>query len=293
MAVFAAGLFGISVAMTTLAMAGIAARASKNRVTRRHPHQLPFLFRLTLPVARFIAAQLPVTRSAFDRQVSRQLERAGLQHGLTPAEFYALSACTACLLLGLIMLATTPFPPSTSHQMSMRVIAGICGVAYPSIWLRDTIRKRQNQLARQLPLLLDLLQLSIRAGLGFSAALAQCSARIPPGALQHELSQVNGEIRAGARMGEAIQAMARRCGVQAVEQFAAAVAQSQISGAGLADMLQRQAEQQRDRRFAEAEKAANEAPVRLLLPLMALLFPLTFAVIAAPIAFNILEAGWL
>lgn len=292
MAFFASGLVGVSVALAVVAVAGLAARVPKGAVRRRHGQRLPALLRLTLPLARVIAAQLPIGRSTFDRRISLQLERAGLQQILTPVEFYVLGACTACLLIVSTMLATTPYSQS-SHSVLLVVVASTCGLVYPWVWLRDTIQKRQNQLARQLPLLLDLLQLSIRAGLGFSAALAQCSARIPSGALQNELSQVNAEIRAGARMSAAVQAMARRSGVQAVEQFAAAIAQSQISGAGLADLLQHQAEQQRDRRFAQAEKAANEAPVRLLLPLMTLLFPLTFAVIAAPIVFNILEAGWL
>ncbi|MEX0451514.1 UNVERIFIED_CONTAM: type II secretion system F family protein [Spiribacter pallidus] len=293
MAFFASGLVGVSVALAVVAVAGLAARVPKGAVRRRHGQRLPALLRLTLPLARVIAAQLPIGRSTFDRRISLQLERAGLQQILTPVEFYVLGACTACLLIVSTMLATTPYSQSSSHSVLLVAVASTCGLVYPWVWLRDTIQKRQNQLARQLPLLLDLLQLSIRAGLGFSAALAQCSARIPSGALQNELSQVNAEIRAGARMSAAVQAMARRSGVQAVEQFAAAIAQSQISGAGLADLLQHQAEQQRDRRFAQAEKAANEAPVRLLLPLMTLLFPLTFAVIAAPIVFNILEAGWL
>ena len=139
MAFFASGLVGVSVALAVVAVTGLAARVPKGAVRRRHGQRLPALLRLTLPLARVIAAQLPIGRSTFDRRISLQLERAGLQQILTPVEFYVLGACTACLLIVSTMLATTPYSQSSSHSVLLVAVASTCGLVYPWVWLRDTI----------------------------------------------------------------------------------------------------------------------------------------------------------
>jgi tight adherence protein C len=173
------------------------------------------------------------------------------------------------------------------------LVGVLLGGVYPSLWLRDQGLRRQKRIARQFPALLELLGLSVRAGLSFSAALPQCSAHLDPGPLREEMQRVDREIRTGVPRLEALERMAGRIDLNAVHGFVAAIAQAEETGAAISQTLTDQAAQRRRERFAAAEKKANEAPVKMLAPLVGLLFPVTFLIIGFPIVMQFLDGGLL
>ncbi len=291
-ALLAVGLLGLGAGAAAV---GLIELATPRHWRRNDPWRDPSppLFRLLLPVARVIAERFDLPRKGQRRALQKRLERAGMGYALLPAELAVLRWLTAavCLVAGVAAM-----PAARSMGLAgpwLPIAAMVLGHAYPMIWLRDHGLRRQNRIARQFPAMLELLGLSVRAGLSFSAALPQCTAHLESGPLREEMQRVAREIRTGTSRQEALERMAQRVDLNAVHGFVAAIGQAAETGAAISQTLTDQAAQRRRERFAAAEKKANEAPVKMLLPLVGLLFPVTFLIIGFPIALQFLEGGLL
>jgi tight adherence protein C len=272
-----AGLLGLAAAG---GVAGIAelARVRRGPAVDRWRDPSPRLFRLLLPLARLIHAEVDPTRWFPPRSLAARLDRAGMGYAVLPGEWLVLRGLTAVLTM-VAALVLQPALESLDAGGAGSVLAGlVLGYAYPAIWLRDQGQRRQRLIARQFPALLELLGLSVRAGLSFSAALMQ---------------RIDRDTRTGVARLEALERMARRVDLSAVHGFVAAIAQAEETGAAISQTLSDQAAQRRRERFAAAEKKANEAPVKMLAPLVGLLFPVTFLIIGFPIVLQFMEGGLL
>lgn len=243
----------------------------------------PRLFRWLLPLARKTQWMVPLSSSR-QQHTAIALNRAGLGYTLLPREFVALSLILALIGLGLGLLLPLPMFLSGFFGAAL-------GGSYPSLWLRDQTRRRQTLIEREFPSLLDLLALSVRAGLSLNAALGQCTQRMDPGPLQTECQRLMRELRTGTTREVALERLAERVDLPAMNNFVAAILQAEATGGSVSHILADQAVQRRRERFMRAEKAANEAPVRMLLPLVALLFPITFLIIGFPIAIQFIDSG--
>ncbi|MEX0386327.1 type II secretion system F family protein [Spiribacter onubensis] len=253
----------------------------------------PFLFRLLMPLTRLIVEHVGQPGEAKRRFLHGRLERAGMGYALLPEELAVLRWLTAMVALAGGIVAMPALQSMGLGGPWLLLGFGLLGYAYPIIWLRDQGLRRQRGIARQFPALLELLGLSVRAGLSFSAALPQCTAQLEAGPLRDEMQRVAREIRTGTARNEALERMAERIDLNAVHAFVAAIVQADETGAAISQTLSDQAARRRRERFAAAEKKANEAPVRMLLPLVGLLFPVTFLIIGFPIALQFLEGGLL
>jgi tight adherence protein C len=131
----------------------------------------------------------------------------------------------------------------------------------------------------------------MKAGLNFIAALEQAVGSLREGPVKQEFSRYLRESRAGLSRRAALDRLATRVMLPAVTNFVAAVSQAEQTGGSLGDVLADQTRQRRQERFLRAEKLANQAPVKMLFPLIALLFPTTFIIIGFPIVIQLLEAG--
>jgi tight adherence protein C len=171
------------------------------------------------------------------------------------------------------------------------VTGAALGGLLPVARLRDRAASRQRALLRQLPFFLDLISMSVEAGLNLGAALAQAVDRGPPGAMRDELAQLLRELRAGRPRDEAMRALAARAQLSAISSLVAALASTQKQGASLGPILRAQAEQRRTERFLRAEKLAMEAPVKMLMPLVLFIFPGTFAVLLFPVVSRLIAEG--
>lgn len=159
----------------------------------------------------------------------------------------------------------------------------VLGFFWPFVWLRDRLRKRQNLIRRALPLCADMLTLSVEAGLDFTAALARMVSRLPAGPLTDEIAQTLREIRMGKTRKESFRDLSDRVHMDEVTNLTSALIQADEIGASMGHILRVQSEELRQRRFRRAEKAAMEAPVKMLFPLVAFIFPTVFVVIFGPL----------
>jgi tight adherence protein C len=165
----------------------------------------------------------------------------------------------------------------------------LAGAGLPMLWMRDVIARRTQEVVRDLPVYVDMLTLALEAGGALSVALKVATERAPDGVLRRGFLRVQGDLRAGRSRREALQALAERLSVSAVDPLVAALVQAESSGASLASMLRAQADQRLHERFARAEKLALEAPVKMLGPLVLCIFPCTFLVLAFPLVMRVLE----
>ena len=276
-------VFGTTLALMVAAAADLL-RPANWRVYERWRDPAPWLIRWLLPLARKTQWSMPLSKKR-SSVITTALNKAGLGYTLLPREYTALRLIMAVLAGAIGFLI---FPDKAIQTV---LIGALLGWGYPAIWLRDQTRQRQKLIEREFPSLLDLLSLSVRAGLSFNAALTQCTRRMEPGPLQTECRRLIRELRTGTPRDLALEHLADRVDLAAMNNFVAAVLQAEATGGSISHILDDQAIQRRRERFMRAEKAANEAPVRMLLPLVALLFPITFLIIGFPIAMQFMDSG--
>lgn len=170
------------------------------------------------------------------------------------------------------------------YEPAVLIIAPLAGFFFPDAWLNDTRKKREAAVIRAMPVYLDFITMCVEAGLNLAGALAQALEKAPPGPLRNEFGIVLRDLRAGLSRSEALRRMADRLDIPEVSSFVSAVVQAEKMGASLAKVMKVQANQRREERFQRADKMAMEAPVKLVLPLVLFIFPVTFIVLGFPIA---------
>jgi tight adherence protein C len=229
-----------------------------------------------------------VVPAALHTDLALQITRAGGLGGLSPAEIvlYAGLATAMALALGVLVVMATGWSPWVVLLLTLS------GAVFPFMWLRDQVKKRHVEILSDLPYHLDLLTLSVEAGLDFGAAVARMVDKGRAGALREEFSAFLGELRIGKTRAEALEAMGERVGLEQLSAFLAALIQADRMGTGLGRALRLQAEQLRVERFQRAETLAGEAPVKMLIPLVLFIFPTIWIILGAPLVFEwIFKAG--
>jgi tight adherence protein C len=223
----------------------------------------------------------------FYAPVSTLLRRAGY-----PAEITALEVAGLMELCALVLGALAALVISALHISPLVVpAAAILGAFYPILWLRDCGKARQHQIARALPYDLDLLTLSVEAGLDFAAAIAKVVEKGRKGPLCDELSVMLRELRLGKTREEALRNLAARVELVSLTTFVQALIHADRMGTPLGKVLRILSTEMRVARTQRAEKLANEAPVKLLFPLIACIFPTIFLMLFGPIAYEVLFGG--
>lgn len=255
----------------------------------RHAPPLPRSWRVAWPLVRRLAPALARWIGAPRRERLRiLLARADLDRAIGAEQFVAAQgvAATACGVAALAVAAASGLVTPLAA-----LPAAALGALLPGVALRDRIARRRHAILRRLPHDLDLITLSIEAGLNLGAALGQAAQHGPPGALRDEWLRVLRDVHAGQARHEALRAMAARLALPGVSNLVAALLAAERQGASLAPILRAQAEQRRTERFLRAERLAMEAPVKMLVPLVLCIFPGTFAVLLFPIVHQLLREG--
>ncbi|MGI6495346.1 MAG: type II secretion system F family protein [Kiritimatiellia bacterium] len=255
---------------------------------RRAERKLPLSFRLLLPFAP--NATPLVSGPAFARarqETDSRLASAGFDGLLSSTEFLALRILHPVVLgLGwtLLMLFFSRVDDTLRDYAGLLSLAGILLFAlHPILWLRSAVRARHHSIRRALPFLLDLLTLSVEAGMDFMSALQRSVDSRPLDPLGEEVIRMSHEIQLGTSRRDALRAMGARMNLPELRSVTQALVQADELGVSIGSTLRIQADQMRQRRFATAEKLANEAPVKLLGPLMLCIFPAVFIVLLGPI----------
>lgn len=223
----------------------------------------------------------------YEANTRRKLVKAGDPADLKPEEMMGLHEIgfVAGLLLGAYAVWLTPIGPVWI------IFIALFGGLYPFIWLNDQVTKRHFAITRALPYNIDLLTLSVEAGLDFTAALAKVVDKGKPGPLLDEFALVLRQLKMGKTREQCLKTMVERVDLPALTSFLTALIQADRMGTSVGKVLRIQSTQMRIERTQRAEKLANEAPVKMLFPLIACIFPTVFAILFGPIVFQFMYGG--
>jgi tight adherence protein C len=184
------------------------------------------------------------------------------------------------------MLVSGAVPPAMGMLVALG--GGAIGYIAPDFFINSKIRGRRDLMQMELPNVLDLLCVSVEAGLGFDAAVAKLSERMV-GPLVDEFGLVLHEMRIGESRSEALKNLSERVDVPEVSQFCRAIIQADQLGIALSRILRVQSHDMRVRRQLAAEEKAMKAPVKMLFPTVLFVFPSMFVVALGPAALNLMQ----
>lgn len=229
------------------------------------------------------AARLPF---ALGERVARKLAEAGSP--ASPGRFLFF-----CLVSGLIfptIVVALSLASAAGTTGSIMAIGGlVLGPATPYVWLSGRIKRRRATILKSLPDAFDLLTTCVEAGLGLDAALSRVATRVR-GPFGDELGRTVRELGMGRPRREALRGLATRTQVEDLEIFVSAVIQVEQMGSSIGQVLRVQSAQMRRRRRQRAEQQAHRAPVKMMLPLVTMIFPSLFVVILGPATLQFISA---
>jgi len=219
----------------------------------------------------------------YDNQ-RRKLLSAGSPGALSPEEFLVLRELAAATFLVIALVLVGVSNPA------IPLLALVLGFFYPNLWLRDRIKKRQQAIFRELPFSLDLLTLSVEAGLDFASAMNKLVEKSAEGPLREEMFQVIQEMKMGKTRAQALKDLAERVQLPELTTLVSNLIQAEELGTGLGPMLRIQSAQFRSKRFQRAEKLAMEAPVKMSFPLL-FIFVSVFLLLFGALLLDVLKGG--
>ena len=243
---------------------------------------IPFFNRIGAMAQRF-------TPQATLESARQRLEMAGNPMQMNPAFFLMLRFVFAVLFGGLLFLIFARTGRNWLQGLGISVLFMLIGFAFPNLWLSGRISARQKAVFRAMPDALDLLTISVEAGLGFDAAMAKVHEKWV-NELALEFGRVIQEIRLGKLRRDALRDMAERLGVNEMTSFVAAVIQSEQLGVSMAKVLRIQSDQMRVRRRQMAEEEAHKAPIKMVFPIALLIFPSILIILLGPAAMLLLAS---
>lgn len=210
----------------------------------------------------------------------KPLASAGLTSELSPEDFFAFKLF---LILGfpILFLALRSFLEE-SWPLELTPVLSIVGFVYPDIWLKGKIDRRRDEIIANMPFVVDLLALSVEAGLDFMAAITRVIEKAPPSALVDEFETLIKETRVGASRSEALRNLSWRIDNLAISSFCATLIAADSVGASIGPILKTLAGEMRQKRSTVIEKKGAAAATKLLFPMMFLTMPAVVIIIFTP-----------
>lgn len=264
---------------------------------QNNPRPASFSQRVLQPAVQGLADR---TMALYDTtnldNVRFRLMQAGFPMGLRARDFMALKLIGLCVFPALmtlyvpiigIILQTTLHP---LVWLWVILLGAWLGWRAPDIWLAAGIRKRKTEIQLVLPDMIDLITISVEAGLGLYAAIQRVSSRFA-NPLSEEFLRSIQEARLGRTNAETLRDLSRRVDVEDVSMLISALVQAELLGVPIANVLRVQSERLRDKRRQRAREQAQKAPLKMLFPLVFFIFPALFIVILGPAALRIMDTS--
>jgi tight adherence protein C len=217
----------------------------------------------------------------------KKLTHAGLRGPDELDKFLAVRALTIGAI-PFVGIAMSFLPMATKDKFMMFLLAAFALFVLPDANLNKKVQLRQKRIRQALPDILDLLTISVEAGLGFEQAVDRITDSVP-GPLSEEFNRMIGEMRAGANRADALNALESRTGVEEVKSFVMSMVQADTFGVSIGRVLRAQADEMRIKRRQLAQEAAQKAPVKMLLPMTFFIFPALFVVVLGPAMVSIAQ----
>src|SRR5690242_15915129 len=244
--------------------------------------QQPFFDRTVRPVAaRLSGAVSRITSSSFTERTEKRLAQAGNPGDMKVSDWLGIKAIGAGVGAGVLFILFGILGKNISQGILLALVGAGIGYVGPEFWLGGRVRGRQKLILLQIPDALDLLTISVRAGLGFDAALGKVVEKMK-GPLVDEFRRALAEVRVGKARREALRDIIPRTEVQPLTNFVGAIIRAEQLGVSISKVLQVQSEQLRIERRQRAEEQAAQAPIKMLFPLVGCIFPSLFVVILGP-----------
>ena len=244
--------------------------------------QQPFFDRTIKPLtARLSGSVARITSANFSERTDKRLALAGNPGDMRTGDWLGIKAMGAVAGAGILFLLFGILGGNILNGIVFGVLGLGIGYIFPEFWLSGRIKKRQKLVLIQIPDALDLLTISVRAGLGFDAALGKVVEKMK-GPLVDEFRRALAEVRVGKVRRDALRDIVARTEVQPLTNFIGAIIQAEQLGVSISKVLQIQSEQLRIERRQRAEEMAAKAPIKMLFPLVGCIFPALFIVILGP-----------
>jgi tight adherence protein C len=250
----------------------------------------PFQDRVVFPVLRRLSriGRRFTPRTAMEN-LRQQLIEAGSPSGIGPTEYLGIRVATAVTLSGITLLLFILSGANLLLGIGLGAFILLIGYMLPGYWLKSRISARKKSVQMSLPDAIDLLSISVESGLGFDPALTRVIEKWD-NELTREFGRMLSEIRMGKSRREAMREMAQRVNVEDLNVFTSSMIQADQLGVSISQVLRVQSQQMRMRRRQRAEEQAHKAPVKMLFPMVFLIFPALYIILLGPAIPRLLDA---
>jgi tight adherence protein C len=252
---------------------------------------LPITDRIFVPIVRRLSSLvIRFTPQSMLENTAHRLELAGSPRNMSAAEFWIIRG-VVCIVLGVFFfIIIGQFGQEPGKRILYTAIVTVFGFFMPTMFLSSKIQRRQDAIIKKFPDALDLMSICVDAGLTFDGAMAKVDEKWDDD-LAREYGRVIYEMQLGKSRRQALRDMSDRMEVPDVTSFVAAILQADQLGVSIGKVLRIQSEQMRIRRRQRAEEKAHQAPVKMLFPMVFLIFPSMFIVLLGPAGFQVLRSS--
>lgn len=259
-----------------------------NQIKRQNFANKSLYERFIKPKMKVLASIIATaTPKSIYEEISEEVMLSGGFFGYNLAGFLIFNFLTLLISISSVILYNIMMDRAFVQYVIGISIAIIFGLIFPRLVLRAIIKDRQEKIKASMPDVMDILCVSVQAGLSFDMALNKLVQKMK-GPLIDEFEHLLQELRMGITRRNALNRLAKRCGIQEMQLFTAAIIQADRLGVGIAQVLEIQAENMREHRMARAKELAAKLPVKILFPTIIFIFPVIFIVVLAPALVSIM-----
>lgn len=254
------------------------------------PKTVPFIMKITKPF--YKRYFLPMVqgfknKAALKNKYRQKLANAGLLKEMSPEEFQALKIFM--ILGGPFAFLTVRWILEETWPLTITPLMGIAGYFYPNIWLNGMIAKRGQEVLRAMPFIVDMLALSVEAGLDFMAAIQRVIEKAPPSPLVEEFETLIKETKIGSSRAEGLRQLGWRINIIEINSFCATLIAADSVGASIAPILKQLSNELRVKRSSRAEQQGATAATKILIPMIFFILPAVLVAIFAPMVLKMMS----